>query len=92
MNQNSRMPWILAGLLLLSLVVVSVLLLQTRRDLKDVLAEGRGDITSQRDEIARKCTGDDVNEDECNRALGELADILREFNADLTASATTTAE
>lgn len=90
MKSNST-PWIVAGVAVVLLVVVAWLWLGAKRDLESVLADSKQDITSQRAVIAEKCTGPNADQDECDAALDEMADILRDFNANLETAATTSA-
>lgn len=91
MVQNNKSGLII-GALLVALVIVSVLFIQAKHDLRTVLAEGRSNITALRDEIDRKCTGADADQQECAKVLGELATVLQQFSANLNETATTTTE
>ena len=81
---------IISLILLMALVTVSYMLVGARRQLKDVLAQGSSSITAQRDVIAQKCKGPTANKTECQAAIAQLAQILRDFNADLSATASST--
>lgn len=91
MKSNST-PWLIAGVLLVLLVLVVWLWLGVKRDLESVLADSREEITSQREVIAETCQGANADPEECDAALEEMADILREFSADLETAATTSVE
>jgi len=91
MRSNST-PWLIAGIAIVLLVIVAWLWMGTKRDLESVLADSRADIADQRAVIAEKCTGPQADKEECDEALDEMADILREFSADLNTAATTSAD
>lgn len=94
MNTNrSNTGWLVAGIL--AIVVVVLLFIMWRQwdreqhDLGNVINEGQEDIASARAEIREKCTGPaGVNARDCQDALNEVSDIIREFSDDL-ADATT---
>lgn len=86
------MPWLIAGVLFIALIIVGALWINTSRDLENVLSENSRDIRSQRDEIADKCAGPNADPEACDDALTELANILREFNAELSVVATSSAQ
>ena len=90
MDRSNSVSWMIAVVLFIALIIVGYLWINTRRDLANVLAENRGDIMTQRDEIAAKCIGANADREACDEALDELADILREFSAELSVAATTT--
>ena len=90
MDRSNSVSWMIAVVLFIALIIVGYLWINTRRDLANVLAENRGDIMTQRDEIAAKCIGANADREACGEALDECADILREFSAELSVAATTT--
>ena len=92
MDRSNSMPWLIAGVLFIALIIVGALWINTSRDLENVLSENSRDIRSQRDEIADKCTGPNADKEACDDALTELADILREFSVALSTAATTSAQ
>ncbi|HYD93164.1 MAG TPA: hypothetical protein VEB18_01750 [Candidatus Paceibacterota bacterium] len=94
MNQN-RTGWIIAALLAVVILVLLGMMWNdaNNKDLNQVLEEGRENLIDVRAEIEKKCEGPEMNEDACQDALEELADVLEEFREDVTAatsSATTT--
>jgi len=78
--------------LFIGIIIVGALWINTSRELESVLAENSSDIRSQRDEITDKCSGANADQEACDEALTELANILREFSAELSVAATTSAE
>ena len=92
MTHNDSVPWLISGVLLVLVLVVGYLWLSTARELQSVLAENNQEIRSQRDVVAEACAGPKADREACNEALTELANILREFSADLSTAATTSVE
>lgn len=80
--------WVLA-------VAVIILLIMlwgdwnSSHNLGTVLNNGQNDITTVRDRVQADCRGPDANEARCQESLSELADILREFSANLSTATTT---
>lgn len=88
MDRSNSLPWLIAGVLFVIVLVVSYLWISTSRDLQRVLAENRQEITSQRDQIMEKCVGANADRDACDRALTQLSAILQEFSAELSIATT----
>ncbi len=91
MNEKNNTGWIVAGVLAVIVVVLMGLMWNASRtpDLDTVLNEGYEDIATIRAKMQIKCEGPARNDAECEAALEELADILREFGEDLSAASTT---
>jgi hypothetical protein len=92
-EKNTHTGWIVAGVLAVVVVALGGILwnaAQTReKDLDEVLTEGYEDIAKVRAEVQIKCEGPARNDAECERALDELANILRDFGKDLNEATTT---
>jgi hypothetical protein len=92
-EKNTHTGWIVAGVLTVVVVALGGILwnaAQTReKGLDEVLTEGYEDIAKVRAEVQIKCEGPARNDAECERALDELASILRDFGKDLDEATTT---
>jgi len=79
-----------------ALVVLVVILLammwaqwsKQEHSLDNVLQEGKEDVVEARAAIEMKCRGPQADEDDCQDALKDLADILKEFSKDVNAAST----
>lgn len=96
MNQNAGMAWTVAGVLAV-IVVILLAVMAVRwhdaqpKDLSQVLQNGKEDITQVRDQIRKDCAAtDDSSKKKCEQDKKDLADILKEFSADVSNSTTTT--
>jgi len=92
MDRSNSLPWLISGVLFIGIIIVGVLWINTSRELESVLADNSSDIRSQRDEIMDKCTGPNADQEACDEALTDLANILREFSAELSVAATSSAQ
>jgi hypothetical protein len=92
-EKNTHTGWIVAGVLTVVVVALGGVLwnaAQTReKGLDEVLTEGYEDIAKVRAEVQIKCEGPASSDAECERALDELANILRDFGEDLNEASTT---
>lgn len=79
--RKENVAWIVAGVLLVLLGIVSYLWLSTRADLMAVMAGTKGSITAERDQVTKDCKGtDQASVDACSKDLQDLADTLRAFS------------
>ena len=92
MDRSNSLPWLISGVLSIGIIIVGVLWINTSRELESVLADNSSDIRSQRDEIMDKCPGPNAAQEACDEALTDLANILREFSAELSVAATSSAQ
>lgn len=91
MNGNSKTGWIIAGILAVVVVIMLFMMWNhnNSKDLGNVLEEGRTSIIDMRAEIEKKCEGPQANEQECQDALDDLAEVLEDFSEDVDKASTT---
>lgn len=91
MNGTFKSGWVVAGILAVALVIMLFMMWDgaNSKDLNNVLEEGRTSIIDMRAEIEKKCEGPEPNEAECQDALDDLAEVLREFSKDVNDASTT---
>lgn len=94
MNQNSKTGWIIAGLLAIVLIIVLVMMWNGshNKDLGNVLEEGRTNLIDVRAEIEKKCQGPEMNQKDCQAALDDLEDVLKDFKKDVNTATTSQAQ
>ncbi len=93
MEPNAQNGWKIAtGVLALVVVILLAMMWSAwsmeQKSLDHVLEEGKEDVVEARAAIEMKCRGPQANEAQCQDALEDLADILKEFSKDVNAAST----
>jgi hypothetical protein len=93
-TNRTNTGWIVSGVLAVVIVILLLMMWQQwdadQRDLNTVLDEGQENIMDSRARIALLCNGPEgTRAPDCQDALEELADILRDFRDDLDNATTT---
>ncbi len=96
MEQKSTMSWIIAGILAIAVIALASIVWhqhqEKQKDIDHVLSEGYENIALVRAQMQIKCEGPARNDAECEEALEDLAEILRDFGQDLSQASTTETE
>lgn len=87
MDSKTNTGWVVAGVLAVAVVLLAGIMWYQweakQNKLDNVLTEGYEEIATVRAEVQIQCQGPARNDAECERALNELAEILRDFGEDL---------
>jgi cell division septal protein FtsQ len=90
-TKDANTAWIVAGILAVLLVITLYFLISANSRLSNVLANGSDQITAERDQIAQDC-GTAGDKAACNQDLSDLASILKDFSASVSAATTSSAQ